>query len=516
MDNKYTAIIGMEIHIELKTNSKMFCSCANDPDETEPNKNICEICLGHPGTLPLPNKQAIIWATKMAKALNCQINPKTKFDRKHYFYPDLPKGYQISQYDLPIGYNGYLDLILPLENIRQTARIKINRLHIEEDTAKIIKNQNKNLIDFNRSGVPLIEIVTNPVFKTALEAKIYCQELQSIARYLDISDANMEKGQMRCEANISVQETGKFEITEQGEVKPLGNYILNNKVELKNLNSFKAIEKAINYEIKRQINLLEKNEAWSQQTRGWNENKQETILQRLKENAADYRYFPEPDIPPFEPLKLAGQIKLPELPNQKRQRFQEEYGFAFNDAQILTSDEQLANFTEQVMSELNDWLNNQSDFIKQTQNKQKQQQWQLAKLAGNWIINKLGAILKENKQSIKDIKFNPENFAELIILIYTKQVNSTNAQKILNIMFNSQTNLDPSHVLEEQGLGQISNESALEKIIEKIITDYQQQVEEYKKGKEPILKFLIGMVMRATEGGANPQIVEKMLKDKLK
>jgi aspartyl-tRNA(Asn)/glutamyl-tRNA(Gln) amidotransferase subunit B len=345
----YTTIIGMEVHVELKTKSKMFCSCKNDPDLKEANTNICEICTAQPGTLPVPNKTAIEWTAKIGKALNCNIKDVAKFDRKHYFYPDLPKAYQISQYDEPIAENGNILLFFPLEdNIRDEAKIGITRAHLEEDTAKLLHADEKNtLVDFNRAGTPLVEIVTDPDFKTALEAKTYCQELRTLLRYLDVSDADMEKGHMRCEANISVQEAGKFEIVE-GVVKPLGNYKLNNKVELKNLNSFKAVEKGIEYEIKRQTELLEKGEIWIQQTRGWNEKEQKTVLQRTKENAEEYRYFPEPDIPPFHPNEIAGNISLPELPQAKRFRFHNEYGFSYADSKLL-SDKKIGQTSQNLL-----------------------------------------------------------------------------------------------------------------------------------------------------------------------
>ena len=282
----------MEVHVELKTKSKMFSRAKNNPDEKTPNLNIDEIVLGHPGTLPVPNKQAIIWTVLVGKALGCTIREVSKFDRKHYFYPDLPKGYQISQYDQPIAEHGSLTLQFILEdNIRDQAIIGIERAHLEEDTAKLShSNDGSTLVDFNRAGIPLIEIVTRPDFKNALEAKTFCKELQQIMRYLKVSDADMEKGHMRCEANISVQETGKFEIVE-GLVKPLGDYVLNNKVEVKNINSFKAVEKAIDFEISRQTEMLKQGEKWVQQTRGWDEPTSSTVLQRVKEKCCRLSLF---------------------------------------------------------------------------------------------------------------------------------------------------------------------------------------------------------------------------------
>lgn len=511
--SNYIPIIGMEVHVELKTKSKMFCSCKNDPDLKEANINICPICLAHPGTLPVPNKQAIAWTVLIGKALGCKIRELSKFDRKHYFYPDLPKGYQISQYDEPIAEHGNITLTFPIEdNIREIAKIGITRAHLEEDTAKLMHDdEGSTLVDFNRAGTPLVEIVTDPDFKTPLEAKTYCQELRSIMRALDVSDADMEKGHMRCEANVSVQEAGKFEIVD-GVVKPLGDYQLNNKVEVKNINSFRAVEKALEFEIKRQTELLEKNEPWPQQTRGWDETKGETVLQRIKENAADYRYFPEPDIPPFHPLKLAGKIELPELPAEKRTRFHEELGFSYADAELLVENKELANFAENVISELQEWL----DTMPESKNKAENIPGKIVRLAGGWITSKLLGALNEKGVVISDAKFTPENFAELIALIYNNRVNSTNAYKILLIMVGSDTDRDPTHIMEDKGWGQVTDENQLDSIIDEVIKSYPAQVAQFKAGKEPILQFLKGMVMKATEGSADPGVVEKMLRERLK
>ncbi len=512
---KYIPIIGMEVHVELKTKSKMFCSCANNPDTREPNTNICEICMGHPGTLPVPNKQAIIWTTLIGRALGCTIREVSKFDRKHYFYPDLPKGYQISQYDEPIAENGQITLQFFLdENPRETAVIGIERAHLEEDTAKLMHDSDGNTFaDFNRSSAPLVEIVTKPNFQTALEAKTFCQELRSILRTLKVSDADMEKGQMRCEANISLQEEGKFEIIDKI-VKPIGNYTLNNKVEVKNINSFKAVEKAIEFEIKRQTALLENNETWVQQTRGWNEDTGETVLQRTKENAADYRYFPEPDIPPFSPVALGKEVSLPELPQSKRNRFHKEYGFSYADAKILTEDAALGNFIEAVMSETFAWLDTMPD-VKMSSTEIMDNKSELAKLVGGWVTSKLFAILKDKNMGIEDLQVSPENFAEFISLIYSNKINSTNAQKLLLEMVNSGVDMDPTTLMEQKGYGQVSDEGTLLLTVEEVIQGYPAQVEQFKAGKDPIIKFLIGMVMKATEGTADPVVVEKLLRKKL-
>lgn len=518
MATKYIPIIGLEIHVELKTKSKMFCACPNSPDRAIPNTNICEICLAHPGTLPLPNKTAIEWTVKIAKALGCKINEYSKFDRKHYFYPDLPKAYQISQYDLPIGEHGQIKLeFLPGKNHRDTTKIGITRVHLEEDTAKLTHgNDGSTLADFNRGGIPLVEIVSDPDIQSALEAKTYCQELQTIFRYLEISDADMEKGHMRCEANISVQTEGKFEIVD-GIVKPIGNYQLNNKIEVKNINSFRAVEKAIEYETARQIAMIKNGENWGPETRGWNDEKGQTVLQRVKESAADYRYFPEPDIPPFHPLKIATNLTMPELPAARRHRFHAEYGFSWADAQILTADKDWAEFTEQVYSELLNWVNDlKNSDLEATKKSPPSASLELAKLAGGYLTTKLAGAMAERKIDIKILKIKPENFAELVALVFTNRLNSTNAQKVLAEMLDANTNIDPTHIMEEKGYGQIADEDQLNIVVDEIIKNNPTQVEQFKAGKEPLMQFLKGMVMKATEGSADPAVAEKLLRKKLK
>lgn len=511
---KLIPIIGMEVHVELQTKSKMFCGCENNPDEKIPNKNICEICLAHPGTLPLPNRQAIEWTVLIGKALGCQIRDISKFDRKHYFYPDLPKGYQISQYDEPIAEYGSLTLEFPTEdNPRPVARIGIRRAHLEEDTAKLYHNDsNVTLADFNRSGTPLVEIVTDPDIQTALEAKTFCQELQTLLRTLKVSGANMEKGQMRCEVNISLQEEGNFEIKD-GVVFPLNRTSLNPKVEIKNINSFRAVEKAVLYEIQRQAELLEKGESWVQQTRGWDDQKEITVLQRTKENAADYRYFPEPDIPPFHPSHFS--VSLPELPLAKRKRFHEEYGFSYADAKIMSTDPALAGFTEESMSELIEWLHSQPNNKQDSDDIIEQEKNTLARLAGGWITTKLMAILKEKNLDFSSLSLSPENFAEFISLVYEQKINSSNAQKLLNEMVMSGVDMDPTHLMEEKGYGQVSDEGHIQGIVEQTLQSYPDQVKQFLSGKEPVIKFLIGMVMKTMEGTGDPKIIEKILREKL-
>jgi aspartyl-tRNA(Asn)/glutamyl-tRNA(Gln) amidotransferase subunit B len=513
---KYIPIIGLEIHVELKTKSKMFCSCANDPFIDTPNVHICETCLAHPGTLPVPNKEAIVSTVKIAKALNCTVAKISKFDRKHYFYPDLPKGYQISQFDQPIGEHGFINLELTSgKNHRSTAKIGVTRVHLEEDTAKLSHDVHGNtLIDFNRAGVPLVEIVSDPDVQSAEEAKTYCQELQLILRYLNVSNAEMEKGQMRCEANISVQEEGKF-IIENGMVKAVDDYTLTPKVEVKNINSFRAVEKAIEFEIKRQSELLDQGQTWQPETRGWDDTKGETVRQRNKESAADYRYFPEPDIPPFSPVTLAGNISIPELPQARRARFIEEFGFSQADSLLLTNNEYWASYAEEVMSELAEWVRSFPENIDKTKTTIEATR-ELTKLAGGWLTTKLTGAMSERKIDIKILKLKPENFAELVGLIYSKRVNSTNAQKILAEMLDNNTDYDPTHIMEEKGYGLVSDENALGEAIDKVIISNPDQVAQFKAGKEPLIKFLLGCVMRATEGSADPVVAEKVLREKLK
>ncbi|MDD4333230.1 MAG: Asp-tRNA(Asn)/Glu-tRNA(Gln) amidotransferase subunit GatB [Patescibacteria group bacterium] len=500
---KYDAIIGLEIHAELKTKSKMFCSCNNDAQGKEPNSVVCPICLGHPGTLPYPNKEAIEWTILLGLALHCKINELSKFDRKNYFYPDLPKGYQISQYDLPFCYDGYLEV--------NDGTIKITRIHLEEDTGKNIHPAGKNysLIDFNRGGTPLIELVTEPVIENAAQAKKFSQRYQQILRYLNISNADMEKGEMRCEANVSVQEHGKWKYEGDCQIKPIGDYKLNPKIEVKNINSFKAVEKAIDYEIKRQIKAIEDGEKLIQETRGWNENKAETVSQRVKETSADYRYFPEPDIPP---IKIDGQwieeikAKLIELPPAKLKRFQEEYELSPDDAEILVSDKKLADYAEKVISELRAWIDANGD----TWERQKKK---LAKAVSNWLLSELFKHLNAEGKNICDIKITPENFAEFICLVYQGKVNSSAAQQILEVMYKQGG--DPTNIMADLGLEQIDDESELEKTIQEIIAKNPAQVEQYKNGKENVKQFLIGQVMSATKGKANPKKVTELLKKHL-
>lgn len=499
---KYETIIGLEIHLQLNTKSKMFCYCSNDADNAKANTLVCPICLAHPGTLPTVNKEAVKKAMMMALALNCKINKKSKFDRKNYFYPDLPKGYQISQFDVPLSHNGHL----VIEVDEQTWSIGIERLHLEEDAAKNIHKGKKTLVDFNRAGTPLAEIVTQPDFKSPQEAKVFLQNLRLIARYLGVSSADMEKGHLRCDANISL--------------RPVGDHDFYAKTEIKNMNSFKSVEKALLFEEKRQAKLWDaKTPPTKTETRGWDEDRGETIAQRTKEGSADYRYFPEPDLPPLiidESLLQEVQAMMPELPLAKKLRLVREYGMKSEDAWVLVKQRQWADYFEAVMSDLRAWLfkarglGEDSNEASELWEKEKSN---LSKLTFNWISSELFALVGE-KFDIKDLKISAENMAEFISLIYQKTINSSAGQIVLKEMFAGADD-DPSHIAEKMDLAQIDDDSTLEDIVVKVIMSNPQQVEDYKKGKEALLKFFVGQVMKESKGKANPSKVEEILKDKL-
>ncbi|NCD00493.1 Asp-tRNA(Asn)/Glu-tRNA(Gln) amidotransferase subunit GatB [bacterium] len=499
---KYDAIIGLEIHVELNTKSKMFCSCLNKSSQ-KPNTNVCPICLGHPGTLPVPNKEAIALTILTGLALNCKLNQKTKFDRKNYFYPDLPKGYQISQLDLPLCFNGELDIG---EN-----KIDITRIHLEEDTGKSThpKNSENSIIDFNRAGAPLMELVTEPVIKNSQEAKKFCQRYQQILRYLNISEANMEKGEMRCEVNISLQEKGKWKY-ENGKIKAIGDYKLNPKTEIKNLNSFKVVEKAIKFEMERQKKSLENKEELLQETRGWDENKNETVAQRIKETSADYRYFKEPDIPNIEISdKWIEEIKkkLIELPQQKLIRFKDEFNLEEDVIEVIINDKKMANWFEEVVSELKAWTKtNKKNWKKEKQN--------LLKISGNLLTTGLLKHLNNDKKNISEINITAENFAELATILNDKKINSNIAYSVLDIMY--EKGGDPSDIIKENNWEQVEDEFEIENIVKQTIKEFPQQVKEYKSGKEVLLKFLIGKSMAKSRGKANPTKIQEILIKNLK
>jgi len=496
---KYETIIGLEIHVQLKTRSKMFCSCPNEFGDLEPNTLICPICLGHPGVLPVANEQAIQYAVRAALALNLHVNEWSKFDRKSYFYPDLPKGYQISQYDKPLAEEGYVEIVL----VDGVKKFGIERLHIEEDAAKNFHGKDSSLVDFNRSGTPLVEIVTRPDFRSPLDAKAFLQELRLTMRYLGISDAEMEKGQRRCDANISL--------------RPEGDATYYPKTEIKNLNSFRAVERALTYEVGRQTKLWEKGKAPDvQSTRGWNEDKGETVEQRTKEEASDYRYFPEPDLPPIvlsaEEIKTIKQ-EIPELPNEKRTRLLAQYGLPLGAVNVLVDNPALAAYAEKVISELLAWLEASDNVSGTSEEIWEEHGHRISKLVTNWLINNLLQLMNSAGTAVSELKITPENFAEFLKLVFERTVNSTAAQTILSEMFASGT--DPSVILEEQDLGNVSGGEEIAQWIGEVVQEYPEQVKEFQAGKDPVLKYLIGMVMKKSKGKADPVEVEKLLRETL-
>ena len=471
MKNSYYPTIGLEIHAELKTNTKMFCACKNDPDEGHPNINICPVCMAHPGALPVINKKAVKNVIKVGLALKGKIADLTEFDRKNYFYPDIPKGYQISQYKYPIVSGG------------QLLGVDITRVHLEEDTGTNKHDKGDySLIDFNRAGVPLMELVTEPVIHNAKTAGNFARELQLLLRYLDVSEANMEKGEMRVEANISLSsDKNKF----------------GTKVEVKNLNSFRSVEKAIAYEIKRMEELYEtgKESEIVQETRGWDESKQKTFSQRKKESSHDYRYFPEPDLPKMK-LHEAFDLKkmkkeLPELPETKRARYKKDFGIKDEDTEVYINDPVLSSWFEEVAKILGD-----TDSIK---------------LASNYITSDYVGLKKTNPE-VKLIK--PENFAELIKMAKGGYISSRATKDIMGrIVINDES---PEKIAQKEGLLQQNDEGALKEVIQKIIDANPKVVADYKGGKGQALMSLVGQVMKETKGSANPEVTKKLLINLLK
>jgi len=480
----YKPTIGLEIHAELKTNSKMFCSCKNDPDEKRPNVNICEICTAQPGTLPVANEEAIKKVIKTGFTLNCTVASESKFDRKNYFYPDIPKGYQISQYDEPLCAKGYLEI--------GGHKIGITRIHLEEDTGSSIhpEGTDYSLVNFNRAGVPLMELVTEPDITSGKEASDFAKELQLIFKYLGVSDADMEKGLMRVEVNISVSKTKK----------------LGTKVEIKNLNSFRVVQKSIDFEIARQTELLESGGVVVQETRGWNDKKEETFSQREKESAHDYRYFPEPDLPTLHfDQEYLQKIKseIMELPEQKRVRFKKEYGLEEAQVEIFALQKDLSEYFEAAGSEVNAWLI--AEKIKETK--------EVYKLLANYLITDVQGILGNKEFVEAEFKITPENFAEFIKMIYKGEINSKIAKVVLVEMYN--TGEDPSSIVEANNWGQMKDEGALEAAVKKVIDANPKEVASYKGGNVNVLQFLAGQVMKETRGTANPQKAQEMLKKSL-
>jgi len=499
MNMNLETIIGLEIHLQLKTKSKMFCSCSNEGENEPANTTICPICTGQPGTLPALNKEAVNLGLLLALGLNFKINKESYFERKNYFYPDLPKGYQISQYEKPLAAKGYL--IIKIEG--QEKRINLERLHLEEDAAKNFHDGANTLVDFNRCGTPLSEIVTKPDIKSPKEAKLFLQELRLVARYLGVSSADMEKGHLRCDANISL--------------RPKGDNKLYPKTEIKNLNSFRSVERALEYEIKRQTELWEKNSPPEEQsTRGWDEAKGLTTEQRTKEESSDYRYFPEPDLAPL--IISSGDLTrvkshLVELPADKRKRFIKEYDLNIVDANLLVEDKQVANYFENVTSELKSWLSSLEEQEGTAEEIWLQSRKKAVKLVFGWLTSELFKLMNTDNQKITEIKITPENFAEFITIIYQNKVNSSAAQVLLKQMY--ETGGDPSQIIEEKDLRQVDDSGELSEVIEKIIKEHPEEVRQYQAGKTPLMKYFIGLVMKETKGKANPKKTEELLIQKL-
>lgn len=480
---KEEIVIGLEIHIQLMTKAKMFCHCSTDYIGKEPNTNTCPVCLGLPGSLPVLNKKVLEFAIRTAVALNCKINQISRFHRKNYFYPDLPKAYQISQFDIPLGVNGYMEISL-LES-KEKHRIGITRVHIEEDAGKLVHEGNiasssYSLVDYNRCGIPLAEIVTEPDFCSSEEARIFLVKLRSIVQHLGVCDGNMEEGSMRCDANISLRDakTGA----------------LGTKVEIKNINSFKAVKKALQFEVDRQKRLLAEGEKIVQETRHWDESKNVTVSMRSKEEAHDYRYFPEPDLLPIKvDIKMIDKIRksLPELPEARRERFIKNYQIPEYDAEILTSSKALGDYYEKTTSLYSN-----------------------SKVLSNWIMGELMRYLNEEKIEIDESPISPEKLVEMLKLIDKGVISGKMAKDVFEKMF--KTGRDASQIVKESGITQITDENELFEVIDNVIKGNPKSVDDFNQGKEKALNFLVGQVMRSTKGRAKPDFVFKALKQRVK
>ncbi len=501
-------VIGLEIHLQLKTKTKMFCGCSAHDQGAAPNSNICPVCMGHPGVLPVPNAQAVRMGIMLGLALGCKIAPVSKFDRKNYFYPDLPKAYQISQFDLPVAYDGRITIETP-GGEQPSFTIGIVRAHLEEDAAKNVHDgSGKTLVDFNRGGTPLVETVTGPDFHSPQEAKAFLQEVRLIARTLGVSDADMEKGNMRCDANISLRQRD-----EAGHIVGLE---FNPKTEIKNLNSFRHVERALEYEIQRQTKL------WNggtppavSTTRGWNDTKQVTEEQRVKESSQDYRYFPEPDIPALALTELADDVRrsMPELPAAKRRRLVEEYFLKPEDARQLCEDPVLAEFAERTFGELESWLNALPELDGAQQDAWDAQRKKMARLVSTWILTKLLGALSERGGDVRTMHVTPENFAELLTLIATGKLNAGAGLTVLSAMLEDGS--DPSHVMEEKRLGKMDDVAALAETIDRVIAQNPAETARYRGGDKKLIAFFIGQVMKATEGTADAKETRNLLAVKL-
>ncbi|MBQ3510065.1 MAG: Asp-tRNA(Asn)/Glu-tRNA(Gln) amidotransferase subunit GatB [Peptococcaceae bacterium] len=476
----YEVVIGCEVHVELKTKTKIFCSCPTDFGG-EPNTHVCPVCLGLPGTLPVLNKKVLEYAIKAGLALNCEIAQFSKFDRKNYFYPDLTKAYQISQFDLPICKNGYIDI----ETDKGKKRIGITRIHMEEDAGKLVHQGNTittsagSLVDYNRAGVPLIEIVSEPDMRSAEEVVEFLNSLKAIIEYTGVSDARMEQGSLRCDVNLSLRPVGQIEF--------------GTRAEIKNLNSFRSVERVIQYEIDRQVDILESGGKVIQETRTWDESKGRTYSLRSKEDSDEYRYFPEPDLPPvivMEDYIEKLRAELPEMPKEKRRRMIEKDGLPEYDAGIITASKALVDFYDAVHTHYGD-----------------------AKKISNWIMGELLAKVNAEGIELNALKIQPEQMAALLKLVDSGEISGKIAKKVFAEMF--ETGNNPGDIIKKQGLMQISDETALKTMIEQVVETNPKSVEDYKAGKTKALGFLVGQIMKQSRGQANPAVINRLLVEKL-
>ncbi len=481
----FEVVIGLEVHSQLLTVSKMFCTSPADYANAEPNSHTCPVCMGYPGVLPVINKQAVDYTIMTALALNCEIPEFSKFDRKNYGYPDLPKGYQISQYDRPLSRHGWLSVEVNGED----RRFGITRVHLEEDTGRLVHKTERGhsftLVDMNRAGVPLMEIVSEPDMRSPEEARLYMEKLRQILVYLGVSSGRMEEGALRCDANISVRPRGQKEFGE--------------KVEIKNMNSFRSVERALTYEAQRQIEELARGERIVQETRGWDEDRGITISQRSKEYASDYRYFPEPDLPPLVVSREwveRVRAQTPELPDAKRRRFTEEYGLSAYDASQLTGERALAEYFEAAVKA-------QSGGDAQAR----------AKATANWVLGDLRRLLNAEGLDIAQSKVKPEGVAELVTLIEDGKLSSKLAKEVLEKAYASGE--APGAIVAREGIAQISDEGELDRIVEQVIAENPKAVEDYRAGKTASVQFLVGQVMKQTRGRAKPDSVRPLLLGKL-
>ncbi len=472
------SIIGLEVHAELLTQSKMFCGCAVvDSTIAEPNSSVCEICTGMPGTLPVINRRAVEYALRVALALNCSVAETSVFARKNYFYPDLPKGFQISQYELPLARSGWLSI----DTEAGPKRIGVRRVHLEEDTGKLIHREDHSLVDYNRSGIPLLEIVSEPDMRSVEEVRVYSTSLRSLLRYLEVNSGDMQKGVIRFEANVSL--------------RPVGSQELGTRTEIKNLNSFRAVSRSVEYELNRQRKLLLAGKEVQQETVGWDENREITLPQRQKEGEDDYRYFPEPDLPPLTVSRTwVNEIRasLPELPAAKQARFEREYSLSPYAAALLTADRPLADYYEAAAAAAQDVS---------------------AEKIANWTTGTLFALLNEAGLEIEDSPVSASALAELVQLVETRQLSAANGKEVLEEIF--QHGGSPSSIVKEKGLAQLSDPTEIRTLVEDVLQEHPDQLADYLAGKRTIAEWFVGQVMRKTRGKANPAVVRAALEEVL-